>query len=121
MSVVTLVAPASAESSHRIMFVDKGAGLIRVASYTLALECGLPDLRRLRRVNRMAIAAQEFAFRNRMVVIQPELGYLCRMALAAQRNFVRFEQELLFRLLARADDASRVFRLPTIEGAALQI
>jgi len=88
VSVVTLVAPAATEPRNRIVFVNERSGLVGVACYALALEGDLSDLTGLRWVDRMAIAAGELALGNRVMIVQPELGKLGRVTLAAKCDFV---------------------------------
>ena len=121
MSVVAFVASAATEPRNRIVFVNERSGLVGVACYALALEGDLSDLTGLRWVDRMAIAAGELALGNRVMIVQPELGKLGRVTLAAKCDFVGLEQQLLVRLLGQSNEASRIFRLTALESTALQI
>jgi len=121
VGVVTLVATASAKTGDWVVLVDKWPGLVRMASYALALERGLANLRGLRRVHCMAIAAQELTFRYRMVIVQSELTYLGRMALSTKRHFVSLEEQLLLRLLCCVNQTSGIYSLSAFEGAGLEI
>jgi hypothetical protein len=87
---VAFITSAAAEAGYRVVLVDEGARLVCMASYALALERTLSNLRCLRRMYGMAITANQLTFRYRVVIAKPELGQLRRVALSTQLDFVRF-------------------------------
>jgi hypothetical protein len=120
MRAVTFIASAAAESGYRVMFEDEWSRLVCVASHALALERGLAYDRGLRRVCRMAIAADKLPFRHWVMEVQSEFSYLWLVALATQRYFIRLKHHLLFRLLRGADKVTWILRLAALESASLQ-